>query len=142
GYASPPRATRSRPPTRAPVPGARSYLDHHGENHRPAARPIVDQLAYFVVEVLLDELDLVDPLVEQLLEDTGGLLAQLLEQCLGTLAEPARDQLRLRDHAVVAADRRDDDQHAVLGEAPSVAERDVVHVPHSEPVDEGDAGLH
>ena len=38
------------------------------------------------------------------------------------------------------ATRRDDDQHAVLGEPSPVAERDVLDVADAEPVDEGDAG--
>ena len=75
-------------------------------------------------------------------EDAAGLLAHLLDQLLPGLAEAARDQLGLPcDAAVRAGERRDHDQHAVLREVPPVAEGHVVHVPHSQPVDERDARL-
>ena len=54
--------------------------------------------------------------------------------------KPARDELRRRDLASVRrAQRRDDDEDAVVGEPPAVAEGDVLHVPDAEPVDERDA---
>ena len=41
--------------------------------------------------------------------------------------------------AVRRRERRDDDEDAVVGEAPAVAERDVLDVADAEAVDEGDA---
>ena len=72
-----------------------------------------------------------------------GLGAQLLEERLGPVAEAARDQLRRSRQAaaVLCGERRHDDQHAVLGEPPPVAQRDVVHVADAEPVDERHSGL-
>ena len=118
-----------------------SDLYDYGKDHRPSTRAVVDELAQAVVQVLLDELDLGHVLVQELLQDALGLDAHLVEQRLG-LAEPARDQLRrARDLAVRPAERRDDDQDAVLGQVAAVAERDVVDVADAEPVHEGDAGL-
>ena len=77
-----------------------SYLDHHGKDHRPAARAGVDQLRDRVVHVLLQELDLGDPVLGELLGDPVGLVAQLFEQLL-VLAEAAGDQLGRRDLAAV-----------------------------------------
>ena len=52
------------------------------------------------MHVLLQELDLVDPVLGELLGDPVGLVAELFEQLL-VLAEAARDQLRRRDLAAV-----------------------------------------
>ena len=90
------------------------------------------------MEVLLDQLDLADVVFEQPAEDVLRLAAHLAHQ-LVRLGEPARDQLGCEREAV--RERRDDDEHAVLGEVPAVAQRDVGDVPHSEPVHEGHARL-
>ena len=79
---------------------------------------------------------------EQLVEHALGLFAHLVEQRLARLGEAARDQLGLAaPRSRSRRERRDDDQDAVLGEVPPVAQRDVLHVADAEPVDEGDAGL-
>ena len=94
------------------------------------------------MQVLLEELDLAHVVLEQLREHALRLLAHLVEQLGVRLREPARNQLRLaRDGAVGAGQRGDDDQDAVLREVAPVAQRDVLHVPHAEPVNERDAGL-
>src|SRR5439155_10113802 len=96
----------------------RSNLYHHRKDHRPAARPVVNQLAYRVVEVLLQELDLDDVLCEQLAEDAIRLIARLVEE-LVRAGEAARDQLGPRHrHAVLRSERCDDNQDAVLAEPP------------------------
>ncbi len=80
------------------------------------------------MQVLLEQLDLGDVVAEQLVEHAAGLVAQLVEQARRPLAEAARDQLGRRREpagAVRGGERRDDDQHAVLGEPAPVAQRDV-----------------
>ena len=70
-----------------------------------------------------------------------GLGPRLVQQ-RPRLDEPARDQLGRRGVAAVRVRQRgDDDQDAVLGQVPPVAESYVAHVADAEPVDEGDAGL-
>ncbi len=83
------------------------------------------------------------PFRGQLADDAVGLGSQLVEQLL-VVADAARDQLGRRDLAAAAVrerDGRDDDQDAVLREAPAVAQRDVLDVADAETVDERDAGL-
>ena len=76
--------------------------------------------------------------LEQAADDLVRLLPHLGHQ-LVRLGEAARDQLRRGRGAV--RERRDDDQHAVLGEVAPVAQRDVGDVADAEPVDEGHARL-
>ena len=59
---------------------ARSDLDHHGKDHRPPARPVVDDLPERVVDVLLEQLDLGRLSAASSADDAIGLLAQLVEQ--------------------------------------------------------------
>src|SRR5207253_3212333 len=105
--ARPPRRRRAGPragarsPTRPRDPPARRpsralwrewltslNLYHYGKDHRPAVGSVVDQLAYFVVQVLLQQLDLADLLAQARLQDAVRLLAQLVEQRPGVVAEP------------------------------------------------------
>ena len=82
-------------------------------------------------------------LVHEPLDDAVRLVSQLVQEPFG-LSEAARDQLRRGDLAPVRrAQGRDDDEDAVVGEPPAVAEGDVVpDVPDPEPVDERDTRLH
>jgi hypothetical protein len=91
------------------------------------------------VDVLLQELQLRHLLLEALGDRPLGLEPRLLHEG-ARLGEAARDDLgRAGRLAVLGADRRDDDEDAVLREVTAVAERDVLHVPHAEPVHERDA---
>src|SRR5581483_4834410 len=61
-------------------PERRSYLDDDGEDHRPAAGAVVDELAEPVVQVLLEQLDLEDVVGQAGVEDLVCLLAHLLQE--------------------------------------------------------------
>ena len=105
----PPRRAPASPPFALehvrPSPASALDLDHHGEDHRPAARAVVDELPDRVVEVLLEQLDLGDAVREPAPpDDPLGLVAQLVEQLL-VLAEAARDQLRRRDRRAAVVER-------------------------------------
>src|SRR5205823_12355292 len=115
---------------------------NYRKNHGPPTRTVVDQLPEAVVKVFLEQLDLDHVVLDELIQDAVGLLAHLRQQRVG-LGEAAGDQLGRpgRGAAVRAAQRRDDDQDAVLGEMSPVAQSYVAHVSHAEAVDEGDAGL-
>ncbi len=56
-----------------------SDLDDDGENHRPATRPVVDDLPDRVVDVLLEELDLGDMLCRELTNHTIGFAAEFVQ---------------------------------------------------------------
>src|SRR5438093_7279708 len=119
----------------------KSYLHYDGQYHRPPPRSVVNELGEPVVEVLLQELDLRNALLEAVVEDLPGFLSQLVQQRL-RVAEAAGDQLgRGARLGAVRADRGDDDEDAVFRKMPAVPHGYVAHIPHSQPVDEGDASL-
>ena len=75
--------------------------------------------------------------------EPSTVAAELAEQALGLVGErhAAEDDLGLGDRrAVLLGDRRDDDEDAVGGEHPAVAQRDVGDVADLDAVDEDHAG--
>ena len=59
--------------------GGMSDLDHDRQDHRPPPGAVVDELSDCVVHVLLEQLDLRDPVRRQLLGDPLRLVAHLVE---------------------------------------------------------------
>src|SRR5215204_5038721 len=70
---------RQRSPE-VPRPRFLSHFNYDGENHGPPPRSVVNQLRDCVVEVLLKELDLGHPLVDEIPQHAVGLALELLEQ--------------------------------------------------------------
>ena len=54
-------AARRRRALSRPANEDRSDLDHHRQHHRPPAQPVVDERREIVVELLLEQIDLADP---------------------------------------------------------------------------------
>ena len=118
-----------------------SDLDHHREHHRSSTGAVVDDLPDRVVDVLLEELDLHNVSGCELTNDPVGLVTKLVEQ-LVRLGEAARDELGRRDLAAVrGCQGRHDDEHAVVGELPPIAKRDVLDVADTQAVDERHPGV-
>src|SRR5436305_3445645 len=117
-------------------------LDDHGEDERPAAELLVDELGDVVVEILLEERDLTDLLLGGLVERLPDDVTKLVPQPIGLLGEwhPAEDHLGVRHlGAVVGRDRRDDDEHPVVRELAAVAQGELVRLPDGDSVDEDHA---
>src|SRR3954453_4376388 len=125
---TPPRGLPARLPSRAlSLESSPLDLHYYRKDHRPAVGSVVGQVARLGVEVFLEEAGLPYLLAQALLQDAVGLVAELVEQRVGVVAEPAGDQLgRPGAAAVRRGERRDDDQDAVLREAAPVAQGDVL----------------
>ena len=75
------------------------------------------------MELLLEEVDLADPLADRPSQRVVDLIPDVLEQPVGLLDEgdPSEDDLRLDNRLPgLLGDRRDDDEDPVVGEHPPV----------------------
>ena len=78
--------------------GARSDLDDDRQHHRAAPQPVVDERRQVVVELVLEQVDLPDPLPRGVLERTLDLVADIVDHAVGLLDErhAAEDHLGRR----------------------------------------------
>ena len=123
GRGNPGARRRGRDPAAGP-----SDLDDDRQDHRAALEPVVDERREVVVQERLQHVDLGDLLLGGAVERVLDRLAQLVDERAVALEErhAAREHLGRDDgRAVLLGDGRDDDEDAVAGEHPAVAQRDV-----------------